>query len=176
MATKHYTETTGDFVYEWGQKWKEIVNLILYLVSHFESPPYSPPPTNSDEIKYQSFRPWFIDRESQFIPLWKDFYEEQDWALDPGDEELAEMPDCEKFLENPFHFAYRPENLYRLMVELDIQSGTEIWEPNRERAWTACVELVTMNKVLTEFIYWIFARIPGYLDWEVCDEQDRNGN
>ncbi len=63
--------------------------LIFDLVGTYEPPWSPPPPTNVDEIKYQSLRLWFIDHEPQFIPLWRDFYESQDWALHPGNAESA---------------------------------------------------------------------------------------
>jgi len=109
--------------------------LICDLVRTGRSPPSSPP-TELDEIHYQRLRFWLIDHEPQFIPLWRDFYNAQGRALHPDDDELAHIPDADKYLENPFFFCYKPENLYRLVKELDMQSGIDIWEPSEHRAWT----------------------------------------
>jgi len=57
------------------------------------------------------------------------------------DEAITDIPDADKYFENPFFFCYQPENLYRLVRELDMQSGTDIWDPSRHRSWTAAVEL-----------------------------------
>jgi len=65
------------------------------------------------------------------------------------------MPDADKYIENPFFFCYRPENLYRLVRELDIQSGIDMWEPSRHRAWTAALELLQMDHRVVEFFKWI---------------------
>ena len=131
-----------------------MVRLIYDLVGTDEQPYSPPPPTEIDEINYQSLRFWFIDHEEQFKPLWRDFYESQDWALEPGDTEIADMPDADKYIENPFFFCYRPETLYRLVRELDIQSGIDLWEPSQQRAWTAAIELLQIDGRVVEFFNW----------------------
>jgi len=90
--------------------------------------------------------------------LWRDFYEAQDWALHPGDEEIADMPDAEEYIENPFFCCYRPENLYRLVQELGIQSGIDIWEPSEHRSWEVMMDLLHMSKRVVEFFKWIDSR------------------
>ena len=75
-----------------------------------------------------------------------------------GDDELADISDVDKCLENPFFFCYRPENLYRLVQELDIQSGMNIWEPSEHQAWTAAIELLQMDKRVVEFHEWVSDR------------------
>lgn len=39
--------------------------------------------------------------------------------------------------------------------KLDIQSGTDIWEPSEHRAWTAAIELLSMDHRVVEFFKWI---------------------
>lgn len=159
LIKKQYSDTEHEFVFQWVDKWFQLVSLIFDLVGNYDEGPYSPPlPIELHEINYQSLRFWFIDHEAQFKPLWRDFYESQDWALNPGDEAIADMPDADKYIENPFHFCYRPENLYRLVQELDIQSGVDLWEPSEHRAWTAAMELLQMDKRVVEFYEWIDER------------------
>ena len=155
MIEKRYLVKEHDLVFEWVDRWFQLVQLIFDLVGTDEPPWSPPPPTDLDEIKYQSLRFWFINHEPQFVPLWRDFYESQDWALRPGDDEIADMPDADKYIENPFFFCYRPENLCRLVRELDIQSGIDMWEPSRHRAWTAALELLQMDHRVIEFFKWI---------------------
>ena len=155
MIEKKYSAKEHEFVFEWVDRWFQLGQLIFDLVGTDESPWSPPPPTDVDEIKYQSLHLWFIDHEPQFTLLWKDFYDSQDWALHLGDDEIADMPDADKYIENPFFFCYRPENLYRLVRELDIQSGIDMWEPSRHRAWTAALDLLQMDHRVVEFFKWI---------------------
>jgi len=159
LDQKQYSAAEHEFVFQWADRWFQLVDLIFELVRTDRSPPSPPLPSELDEINYQRLHFWFIDHEPQFIPLWKDFYESQDWALHPGDDEIAYMPDADKFIENPFFFCYRPENLYRLVQELDIQSGIDLWEPSEHRAWTAVMELIQMDTRVVEFFKWIDERI-----------------
>lgn len=134
------------------------MNSLLWDLFRFDETPSPLPPTEVQEINYQSLRFWFVDHEAQFIPLWRDFYESQDWASHPGDEEIADMPDADKYIENLFFFCYRPENLCRLVEELDIQSGIGLWEPSEHRAWMAMMELLQMGTRVVEFFEWIDER------------------
>lgn len=158
MIKGQYLAKERQFVFQWADRWFQLVSLIYDLIRTDRSPKSPPPPTELDEINYQSLRFWFIDHEEQFKHLWKDFYESQDWALHPGDDELADIPDADKYLENPFFFCYGPENLYQLVRELDIQSGIDLWEPSAHRAWTAAKELLQMGKRVVEFHDWICNR------------------
>ncbi len=158
MINKQYSATEGEFVFQWVDRWFQLVGLIYDLIRTDRSPPSPPPPTELDEINYQSLRFWFIDHEEQLKLLWRDFYESQGWALHLGDDELADVPDADKYLDNPFFFCYRPENLYRLVRELDIQSGIDMWEPSEHRAWTTAMELLRMDKRVVEFYEWICDR------------------
>lgn len=130
--------------------------LIYDLIRFDRSPPSPPPPTELDEINYQSLRFWFINHEEQFKPLWRSFYESQDWDLYTDDNESTDIPNADEFLENLVFCCYRPDNLYRLVRELDIQSGIDIWEPSEHRAWTAVMELLRMDAVIVKFHNWIY--------------------
>ena len=68
------------------------------------------------------------------------------------------MPDADKYIENPFFLYYRPENLYRLVQELNIQSGIDLWEPSQQRAWTAAMELLQIDGRIVEFFNWVRER------------------
>ncbi|MFX0196206.1 MAG: hypothetical protein ACFFCW_08795 [Candidatus Hodarchaeota archaeon] len=158
MIKRQYSAAEREFVFQWADRWFQLVNLIYDLIRNDRSPTSPPPPTELDEINYQGLHFWFIEHEEQFKQLWKDFYQSQNWALHPGDEELADIPDVDKYLENPFFSCYRPKNLYRLVRELDIQSGIDLWEPSENRAWTAAIELFQMDKRVVEFYEWICDR------------------
>ncbi|MBI2850135.1 MAG: hypothetical protein HYX80_03725 [Chloroflexi bacterium] len=160
MAEKRYTQAEADFIFDWGSNWSEIADLLLSLFSHFGSPPFSPPPADLDDSKYRSLSAWFKEHEQQFIPLWKDFYESQDWALQPDDEELSDMPDTADYIRNPFHFAYRLENLSSFTHEFESRSWVEneTTKSIERRAWTAGIDLVTMSARVVEFYKWICDR------------------
>jgi len=151
---KQYSQTELDFVFQWVDRWFQLVSLIYDLIRTDRTPP-SPPPTELDEINYQGLRFWFIDHEEQFKPLWRDFYESQDLALYAGDDEPTDTSDADEFLENLVFRCYKPANLYRLVRELDIQSGIDVWEPSEHRAWTAAMELLQMDAIMVKFHEWI---------------------
>ncbi len=131
---------------------------LLLDLFRFDETSSPPPPAEIEEINYQNLRFWLIDHEAQFILLWRDFYDVQDWALHPGDEDIADMPNVEEYIENPFFCCYRPENLYRLVQELGIQSGIEIWEPSNQYSWEVTMKLLDMSKRVVEFFKWIDSR------------------
>lgn len=131
---------------------------MLWDLLSFDETPSPPPPTELDEINYQGLRFWFIGHESQFRPLWRDFYRSQDWVLRPDGDLIAEIRDAENDLEKASSCWYGPENLYQLVHALDIQSGIDIWEPSEHRAWTAMMDLLQMSTVIVEFYTWINER------------------
>ena len=157
MIEKQYSLIDKEFVFQWADHWFQLVDLIIQLVRTDRIPPSPPAPTELDEINYMRLHFWFIDHEPEFIPLWKDFYETRDWALHPGHDELVDA-DENRYLENPFFFCYHPENLYELVRELDIQSGTRIWDPSEHRAWITTMELIQMGKRVVEFFEWVCDR------------------
>jgi len=168
MDRKLYSSTERDLIYDWCENWIKLIGLINE-VTGMDEPPWSPPPpTDLEELHYQSLRVWFIDHQAQFVPLWKDFYEE--WAshqdfdsegiVDPyNNDDIADLPDIEKYLENPFFFFYKPENLYQLAQQLDLQSGIDLWEPSEYRASKIRPIIIRMGRIMIEFMDWIDERL-----------------
>ena len=68
MAKKLYSPKEQDIVFEWGEKWLELVGLINEVTGTDE------PPSDLKELRYQSLRFWFMDHQAEFLPLWADFY------------------------------------------------------------------------------------------------------
>ena len=157
MVKKQYSATEHEFVFQWVDRWFQLGSL-LWDLFRFDETPSPPPPTELDEINYQGLRFWFIGHESQFRPLWRDFYKSQDWALHPDSDLITEIRDAEYALEKTFYCWYGPENLYRLMRELDIQSGIDLWEPSEHRAWMALMELLQMDAIMVKLHEWICDR------------------
>jgi len=79
--------------------------------------------------------------------------------LQQGDDEIAGIPDTDECAENPFSCCYKPENLYRLAQELDLQSGIDLWEPSEYRARTVRAIIILMGKRIVEFLDWIDERM-----------------
>ena len=154
---KLYSSTERDLVFDWTHKWLELIKLINETTGTDE-PPWSPPvPTDLEELHYQQLRFWFIDHQAHFVPLWTDFYGCQDWASHEGcdSDDIADLPDMDKYLENPFFFFYKPENLFQLAQQLDLQSSIDIWEPSEQRASVIRPLMIGMGRRMIEFMDWI---------------------
>ena len=155
---KPYSSTERDLVSDWSEKWLEFISLINE-VTGTDEPPWSPtPPTDLDELRYQSLRFWFIDHQEQFIPLWKDFYKEWASCQDYDNEDIADLEDIDKYLENPFLYFYEPENLYRQAHQLALQGGIDIWEPSEYRASVIRPIIIRIGEIMIEFEDWIDER------------------
>jgi len=134
---------------------------LINEVTGTDGPPSSPPPpTDLEELQYQSLRLWFIDHQALFVPLREDVYECQEWASheDYKNEDIADLEDIDKYLENPFLFFYKPENLYQLARQLDLQSGIDMWEPSEYRASVIRPIIIRMGRIMIEFMDWINER------------------
>ena len=86
---KCYSAAEGDLVDEWTDKWLELIGFINQVTGADEPPWSSPPPDETDEIRYARLRFWFLSRQQQFVPLWNDFSASQHWTdsqdgSDPG--------------------------------------------------------------------------------------------
>lgn len=163
MDKKPYSPKEQDLVFEWGEKWLELVGLIN-KVTGTDEPPWSPPPPAAlEELRYQSLRFWFIDYQTQFLPLWADFYECQGWALSQScdSEDIADPEDIDKYDKNPFFYFYEPENLYHLAQQLDLQSGVDLWEPSEYRASMMRPILIRTGEIMVEFMDWASERISS---------------
>jgi len=154
---KLYSIENRDLVYEWSEKWLALIELINNVIG-IEQPPWSPPPpTELQEIEYQRLRFWFIDHQTQFLPLWREFYGSHDWAYPSNNaDEDRDFP--QKYLENHFLYFYEPENLYRLAQQLELQSGIDIWEPSEHVATMVRPILIRLGQLLIEFVDWIDQR------------------
>ena len=160
MAKKLYSSAERDLVFDWSEKWIKLIGLINGVTGTDEPPWSPPPPTDLEELQYQSLRFWFIDHQAQFVPLWEDFYECQEWAShqDYNNEDIADLKDIDKYLENPFLFFYKPENLFGLARQLDLQSGIDMWEPSEYRASVIRPMIIRMGRIMIEFMDWISER------------------
>ena len=152
-----YSPTEGDLVDDWADKWLELIKLINEVTGTNEPPWSSPPPTETDEIRYLGLHLWFLSYQQQFVPLWNDFCASQHWACSQNNRDHGGFP--EKYLENPFLYFYEPENLYHLAQQLELQSGTDIWEPSEHAARMLRPLLIGMGRRMIEFIDWIDQRV-----------------
>ena len=106
MKTKLYSLIQRDAAIDWAERWFELSIQVIDITSTDE-PSYSAPlPTELDEINYQRLRFWLKDHETQFVPLWQDFYACQDWVIKDNHEEYDEN---DSLLKNPFTCLYAPE-------------------------------------------------------------------
>jgi hypothetical protein len=144
---------------DWAGKWLELIKLINEITGTDEPPWSPPPPTEMDEIRYMSLRFWFLKHQQQFLPLWNDFCASQYWAGSQNDGDLGDFP--EKYLENPFLYFYEPEDSYQLAQQLELQSGTRIWEPSEHVACMLRPLLIGMGRRMIQFIDWVDQRACG---------------
>lgn len=160
MSKKLYSSPEQELVYDWSEKWLELISLINNITGTDEPPSSPPPPTDLEELHYQSLRFWFIEHQEQFVPLWENFYTCQEWASHEGydDKDITDLEDIDEYLQNPFSFFYEPENLFRLAQQLDLQSGIDIWEPSEYRASMIRPIIIRMAEIVTEFTDWITER------------------
>jgi hypothetical protein len=160
LVNRLYPETERELVYNWSEKWIELI-MLINEVTGTDEPPYSPPPpTDLDEIQYQGLRFWFISHQLQFVPLWQDFYQCQGLApkQNCNNEEIEDPEDMEEYFENPFLFFYKPDNLFQLARQLDLQTGVDIWEPSKYRASTIRPVLIKLGHIMVDFDEWINER------------------
>ena len=156
MCGKPYSSIERDLVSDWAGKWLELIKLINEVTGTDEPPWSSPPPTETDEIRYLGLRFWFLNRQQQFVPLWNDFCASQHWADSQNNGDLGDFP--EKYLENPFLYFYEPEDFYQLAQQLELQSGTRIWEPSGYVACRLRPLLIEMGRRMIEFMDWMNER------------------
>jgi hypothetical protein len=154
---KRYSAAEGDLVDEWTDKWLELIALINEVTGTDEPPWSSPLPDETDEIRYARLRFWFLSRQQQFVPLWNDFSASQHWTAYQNGDDPGGFPG--KYLKNPFLYFYEPENLYQLARQLELQSGTDIWEPSEHVARMMRPLMIGMGKRMIEFLDWIDERV-----------------
>ena len=156
MDEKAFSDAEQDLASEWAEKWLELVGLINEVTGTDEPPWSPPPPSDLDEIHYQSLRFWFLDHQEQFNPMWKDYQRCNMGSLFQDYESEDELhPEYIKYRENPLLYLYEPESLYRLACHLDLQSGVDMWEPSEYRASRLRPLLIRTGELMVEFLAWL---------------------
>ncbi len=157
IIPKHYTPAEAGLVEEWTDKWLELIGLINEITGTEESHGSPLPPVEADELRYARLRFWFLSRQEQFVLLLRDFLSSLKGPdLQPG----SGPDDCPKrYLENPYLYFYEPENLYRLVKQMGLQSGIDTWEPSELIAGMVRPVLIDMGKRMIEFSDWIDERV-----------------
>jgi hypothetical protein len=159
MNRKFYSVENHDLVYDWSEKWLNLTELINNVTGTDQAPWSPPPPNEVQEIEYQHLRFWFNDHQTQFIPLWREFYESCDWVSKQNKAVDGNGDFPQKYLENPFLFFYEPDNLFRLAQQLALQSGTDIWEPSEHAASMVRPVLIRLGQLVIECVDWINQRV-----------------
>jgi len=158
MVNKLYSNVDRELVFDWSEKWIKFIGLIND-VTGTDEPPWSPPPPEElEELQYQSLRFWFMEHQAKFIVLWDDYYREWAPEQDYNNEDIADLEDIDEYLNNPFLFFYKPENLYQLARQLALQSGIDMWEPSEYRVSVIRPVIIRMGRIMIEFMDWISER------------------
>lgn len=138
-----------DVVFDWAEKWLQLIRLI----NDATGVPY--PPSISDEVEYHLLRSWFMSHEREFEPIWRELSEST------GDVPQNCADECDMYLEegnvyedymNPFRLFYEPSDLYQLAVSLELQSSTYIWEPNESVVCMVRPLMVMLGKSMLNLI------------------------
>jgi len=161
LHKKLYSFADQCLIDDWADKWFELSNLINDLIWTDDPPGTTPPPTDSEEIQYQSLRFWFIDHQEQFIPIWADYYNcrRRVFTEDLTIENIEEYLATDEFIKNPFHLCYRAENLHGFAQQLELQGGVDIWEPSHNYASATMSLIIFLGKIMIELIDWVDERI-----------------
>ncbi len=151
---KPYCSAEQQLVFDWCEKWLELIDLINEVTGTCE------PPTVIDELRYQRLRFWFIEHDAQFMPLWKDFceFQERTSHQNSDSKDITYLKDAERYIENPFSLFYESENLYRLAQQLDLQCGIDTWEPNEYRTSTIRPIMIRIGEKAIQFADWVSER------------------
>ena len=147
-----YSYSQCDLVSEWAVKWLELTDLLTSLIWNDDPAVALIPPTIAQEQEYQFFRCWFKSHLGDFLQIWAD-YELDIESRSPGYLEAGES-----IPTNPFSILYKSDDLYHLIDDLCLQSGTSFWKPSRQLA-PLIMDLTWMwGKVLSKLIDWVEAR------------------
>jgi len=106
---KPYSRVEGDLVSDWAANWLELIGFVNEVTGTDDPSYLPPPPTNIDELKYQSLRSWFMEHQARFVPLWNDFYHD---VISRCAGDIDDVVDAEELsrLTNE----YDPEHLSRI--------------------------------------------------------------
>lgn len=144
-----YVETDNEFVDTWAERWCNLVDLIYETIRTDKSVIVPSQPGIEEEIRYQTLRSWLIENEASFLPLWKHYYQSQDWTLDASQDITQQIHDADKCLENPFAAFYIVESLDRL---LHCISGSSARYPTGNQAWNAAMVLLKLDSLALSFV------------------------
>ena len=148
---KLYSYSQCHLVTDWTVKWLELTDLLTGLICS-DDPESSPiPPTVAQEQEYQFFCCWFQNHQEDFLQIWAD-YELDIEGNDPGYLEAGES-----IPTNPFSILYKSDDLYQLISDLCLQSGTSPWKPCRQLV-PLVIQLTSLwGRILVELIDWVEA-------------------
>lgn len=154
MGYTKYSSEQLDLIWDWCEMWLELSALINEVTGNSE------PPTDLDQLKYWSFRFWFIDHQREFAQLWNEFSRSHEFTSNQGEciEEVTDAEYMNTYFKNPFAFFYEPKDFYVLAQQLDLQSGIDIWEPSEHRASMMRPMLVRMGEIGMELVKWMNKR------------------
>ncbi len=133
------------FIEEWTDRWRALFDLL------FETIRTDQPHTKSqlDELRYENLSSWFIDNEPQFLPLWKNFAQSQDWSLDINENLIQQIHEGEQALDNPFRAFYSTGRLDDLLHYI---AGSEDCYPTEKQAWDTAVAMFNVSSLAAQFV------------------------
>ena len=144
-----YLDTDIALIEIWEDRWQCLSHLIFEIVRTGKPTEDDRVPTPVEENLYQKLRSWFIENEINFLPLWKEYYQSLDWALDIEGDIFSQMRDAEKHLENPFLAAYWAHNLEELLHYISRSSERY---PTEKEAWDFAMILLMLNRIAYSFV------------------------
>ena len=127
------------FIEGWLDRWHALSDLLIEILQ--PDRPCSKP-SQSDELRYENLRSWFIANEPQFFSLWNRYYRSHDWTLDINEDLVQQIHYADKCLENPFRHFYMVESLDSL---LHCISGSSERYPTEKEAWDTAVALYNVD-------------------------------
>jgi len=144
------SETEIEFIEEWSDRWCELFDLLFETVRTDNKPgTLNRKPNQLDESRYTYLRSWFIANESQFIPLWREYTESQDWSLDISEDIIQEIRDAEKLFDDFFGLIYSHESLDEFLHNI---SDSEERYPTETEALSAAKALTVLNMLAAKFV------------------------
>ncbi len=149
-----FSETEIDFIEEWSDRWQALFDLLIETIRNDKPDSPCRKPDQLDELHYENLSSWFIDNESQFLPLWKKYTESQNWTLNVNENLIQQIHDGEKDLENPFHAFYSTNSLDDLLHYI---ADSKDCYPTEKQAWDATMTLLNVSSLAAEFVASIYS-------------------
>ncbi len=144
-----FSETEIDFIEEWSDRWRALFDLLFETIRTDKPDTLYREPSQLDELRYKNLSSWFIDGEPQFLPLWKEYAESQNWSLDINANLIQQINDGEKDLENPFHAFYSTNSLDDLLHYI---ADSKNCYPTEKQAWDTAMVLLNVDSLAAEFV------------------------